>query len=180
MEELNVTNVICFHLSLNPVIAAAVTGGFLKVTPHLLFSTLTYLYLKYLKVTHFFSFNRKASIISHIVFAILLVIGFLSVGLIAVMVMVNVPAISSISIQTANPMRQLTIIFCFLMYFLMAGFLWSIYPQSKSAIRFISAIYKQRLVSGSQEANEKKYGSGKLRPWVVVDHSLSTNEYLLN
>ena len=174
------TNVICFHLSLNPVIAAAVTGGFLKTTPHVLFSTLTYLYLKYFKVTRFFSFNRKASIISHIVFATLFVIGFLGVGLIVVMVMVYVPAISSISIQTTNPMRQLTIIFCFLMYFLMAVFLWCIYPQSKSAVRFISAIYKQRLISGSQEASEKKYGSEKLRPWVVVDHSLSTNEYLLN
>ena len=180
MEELNVTNVICFHLSLNPVIAAAITGGFLKVIPHLLFTALTYFYLKYLKVKHFFSFNRKASIISHIVFAILFEIGFLALGFIVVIVMVCVPAISSISIQTANPMRQLTIIFCFLMYFLMVVFLCSIYPQSKSAIRFISAIYKQRLISGSNEANGKKYGSEKLRPWVVVDRSLSTDEYLLN
>ena len=167
-------NVTCFTLSFNPVIAAAVTGGFLKITPHILFSVLTFQYLKYMsKIKAKLHFDStKGNIVVHAVVAFFLELGFLGFGLIALFVVLFVPSVRDVTLYQANPMRQLTIIFCFIMYFLVSGFLWCIYPQTATPVRFLNAVWKAQIPS-LESVNSK---GEKLRPWLVVDHSLSTRE----
>lgn len=177
-------NVTCFDLKFNPLVAAAITGGFLKFGPHILYSTLTFQYFKYLNlIKNKLKFNStKGNIVVHIVVSIILEVCFIGIGLMALLVFLLVPSIYEVTFATANPMTRLAVIFGFIMYFMMAGFLWCIYPQTNVPVRFLTAVWKARnkflnLVK-SQPRNE---GGEKLRPWVVVDPSLSTSErqYLL-
>ena len=120
----------------------------------------------------------KTQFIIHIVLTVLLEICFIAVGIIALIVMLYVPSIYDISFHTANPMKRLIFIFGFVMYFMTVSFLWCIYPLTEAPVRFVTGIWKQ---SSSYGDYIKKYGSTeKMHPWVVVDHSLSTTEKLLN
>ena len=172
-ELSNVTKYTCFHLSLNPVVAAAVAGGFLKIAPHLMFTSMTYMYLKMLKFTHYFECNAKINLASHIATAVVAEFLFLGAGVVAVVLVFKVDSLSSITIEQADPLRQMTIIFCFVFYFFASSFVWCIYPQTKTAVRFQNSVWKQKLVAarGSREKSP-----GKLRPWIVVDSSLKTED----
>ena len=170
----NISNFTCFHLNLNPVTAAAITGGFLKLTPQLFFSTILYLYFKLLKITHPFQSVRTLNIAIHVVVAVVAEIGFVGAGLIVLIVASTVDSIREISIDTANPIRQMTIIFAFILYFIMAGFVWCVLPVTKHPVRFEGSQWK-RQVYLAQRANVIKKSS-KMRPWVVVDRSLSTED----
>ena len=172
--DTNVTTYTCFHLSLNPVIAAAVTGGFLKLTPHVMFSSMTYTYLKMLKFTHHFECNAKINLISHIVVAIVAEFLFLGAGLVVLIVILKVNSLSVITFSQADPMKQITIIICFVFYFLASSFIWCIYPQTKTPIRFQNSVWKQKIVA-ARGTREKSPG----KPWIVVDRSLNTNDQKL-
>lgn len=117
----------------------------------------------------------KIRFIIHVVLTVFLEVCFIGIGIVALLVMLYVPSVYDISFHTANPMKRLMFIFIFVMYFMVVSFLWSIYPQTETAIRFITGIWKNPGTSGG-----KKYSSEKMRPWVVVDHSLSTHEKLLD
>ena len=170
----NISNFTCFHLNLNPVTAAAITGGFLKLTPQLFFSTILYLYFKLLKITHPFQSVRTLNIAIHVVVAVVAEIGFVGAGLIVLIVASTVDSIREISIDTANPIRQMTIIFAFILYFIMAGFVWCVIPVTKHTDRFKGSQWKRQVYLAQRANGIKK--SSKMRPWVVVDRSLSTED----
>ena len=174
LDNSNISNFTCFHLNLNPVTAAAITGGFLKITPQLFFSTILYLYFKLMKITHPFQSVRKLNIAIHVVVAVVAEIGFVGAGLIVLIVASTVDSIREISLETANPLRQMTIIFAFIMYFIISGFVWCVLPVTKDPVRFEGSQWK-RNVFLAQRANTMKKSS-KMRPWVVVDRSLSTED----
>ena len=181
VDQLNVTNITCFQLSLNPVIAASIAGGFLKMVPHVFFSTLTYHYMKFLKVTKYFKCSKKCNTVCHVLCGVCAVAVLLLGGVIVLVIILEVPAIHDITF-TANPIRQLTIAFCFIGYFLIAGTVWSIVPLEKIPNRFSNVIYRQSRNRQNQFEDTGiaiKGSSEKLHPWVVVDQSMSTNEYTL-
>lgn len=171
------TNVTCFTLSFNPIIAAAVTGGFLKLTPHILFSALTFQYFKYMnKIKSTLRYNStKGNIVIHAVAAFFIELGFIGFGLMCLLVVLLVPSVRDVTLLQANPMRQLTVIFCFVMYFSMSGFLWCIYPQSSTPVRFLNSVWKVQMPPTHKSHKSVNEGE-RLRPWIVVDHSLSTRE----
>ena len=175
LDNSNISNFTCFHLNLNPVTAAAITGGFLKITPQLFFSTILYLYFKLLKITHPFQSVRKLNIAIHVVVAVVAEIGFVGAGLIVLIVASTVDSIREISLETANPLRQMTIIFAFIMYFIMSGFVWCVLPVTKDPVRFQGSKWKQNVFLAAQKATTIKKSS-RMRPWVVVDRSLSTED----
>ncbi len=170
----NITKFTCFHLSLNPVIAAAVTGGFLKITPHVMFTTMTYSYLKMLKFTHHFEFNAMIHLISHIVVAVIAEFLYLGAGIVVLVLLLKVDSLNVITFSQADPMKQLTIILCFLFYFLASSFIWCIYPQTKTPIRFQRSVWKQKIMA-ARGTREKSPG----KPWIVVDRSLNTKDQKL-
>lgn len=167
----NITKFTCFHLSLNPVVAAAVVGGFLKVTPHLLFTSMTYTYLKMLRFTRYFQCNAKINLISHIAVAVVAECLLIGGGITVLVLLLKVDSLNAITFAQADPMRQLTIIFCFLFYFLASSLVWCIYPLTETAVRFQNSVWKQKIV-----AKRSTRGKSPLRPWIVVDSSLKTED----
>ena len=178
METMNITKFTCFHLSLDPVIASAVAGGFLKVVPTFMFSTMTYVYLKMLNFTHYFKCNFKIYFASHIAVSIVAELLFLGAGMIVLLLMLKVESIRSITFETANPLHQMTIIFCFIFYFFASSFIWCVHPLTETAIRFQNCAWKQKLVAarGTRGGNRGNRGKSPLKPWIVVDPSLSTED----
>jgi hypothetical protein len=138
-------NVTCFELDFNPVIAASVTGGFLKTVPHILFSSITYQYLKYVKVKYRIKdkVNYKVMFCIQVILAIFFEICFIGVGVIVLVIVVFWPPLHHLVFHTSDPTKQLTYLFIMLMYFMMASFLWSLYPQSKLTSRFKNGVWKK-------------------------------------
>lgn len=170
-HSLNVTKFTCFRLSLNPVIAAAITGGFLKVTPRLMFTTMTYIYLKMLKLTFVLNFNKVFRLASHIAIAIIAEMLFLGGGIVVLVLFLKLDSLREITFDQADPIHQITIILSFVLYFLASGFIWCVYPLTPTAVRFQNCVWKQKYVAAT--------GSRKpspARPWIVVDRSLKTED----
>jgi hypothetical protein len=141
----NLSNITCFELRLNPTIAAAVTGGFLKITPHILFSSITYLYMRFLsafKCLNNINVSSKIKFIFNLVIVIFLEIGFIGAGIAVLMIFNFVPSVNTVTFHVSNPIKTMTYVFGFVMYFAMASALWCLRPDGESNY-FHNGIWKK-------------------------------------
>ena len=143
----------CFHIAFNPILAVAVAGGVLKAIPSLIFSTLTYAYVKLHKTTHEISSLSKVSHISSIVIAEFILIGG---GIGALVSVVKVNSLNSILFATVNPVDKMKHIFAVSVYFLVVCFLWCLHPQTSSSIRYHGSQWKKEVTRKKNRQNRKQ------------------------
>ena len=135
----------CFHLHFDPVFAAAITGGIIKVIP-IAFSFISFQYFKYItNIKKRFGFS--SNIVTHAIVCTILEVCFIGVGVIVLFMTLYVPSVRKATYATSNPLFKLTSIYAFVAYFLVVIFLWCIYPHTHSPVRYKSAVWKKKAES---------------------------------
>ena len=146
----------CFRLNLDPVFAAAITGGIIKVIP-IAFSLISFQYFKYItNIKKRFGFS--SNIVTHVIVCIILETCFIGAGVIALFITLYVPSARKATYATINPLFKLTSIYGSVVYFLVVIFLWCVYPHTHSPIRYKSAVWKKQESSPEPSAGAAETG----------------------
>ncbi len=158
-KHLNMT-VTCFHTTFNPVVAFAIAGGILKAIPSVIFSTLTYAYLKlHTQVHKKFPMNKAIHHVGPIILAEIILIGGGIAGLISIK---SIEPLNSAIFAVVNPIDRMKRIFGVSIYFLVVSFLWCMHPQTKSPIRYQNSQWKkQATITHQIKKTQKKIAQSK-------------------
>ena len=141
-EKLGViTNILCFDLKFDPIFALAIAGGFLKLVPKVIISSMLYTYLTLYSTIHS-NFTTKYSKILAIAIAEFTLLGS---GISILLSATGVNEIKTFLYAYGNPIVQTRNFFLIGMYFLLVCTLWCVYPQSKSVVRFEKCNWKKTI-----------------------------------
>ena len=143
----------CFRITFDPILAVAVAGGVLKAIPAIIFSTITYAYVRLRKTVHKISSQSKVAHIGSIVIAEFILIGG---GIGALVSVVKVNSLNSILFATVNPVDEIKHTFAVSMYFLVACFVWCLHPQTSSSIRYHGSQWKKEITRKKNLQNRKQ------------------------
>ena len=148
----------CLCITFNPILAIAITGGIAKVLPTLLFSLLTYSYLRLYTLIHKMVTMKYSRVIS-IIAAEFALVGTSIALLVNVLRMkpTSIPfSLHHVSFNIVNPLTRSRNIVILIAFIVISPFIWCVYPQSTSAVRYKDSKWKKEVTSEKRLQAKKK------------------------
>lgn len=165
-------NVTCLHITFDPIIAAAVAGGFLKIVPSVLIGSTTYFYLRLLKrIRNALKGDKRDPAMQNthkhsptLIFIIFVFQGLVLIfGIIGVVLLVQVESLRPFVFYTVNPLTKIRNISLVVACFLIGGVLWTVHPQSRTAVRYHDSKWKENVTQWQARRLKKKRAMRKAR-----------------